>query len=150
MPNRLCTRTALELPWLLNGTLSAPDRRRVREHLISCPACRAQLAETRATLAMFADGTARSSWAEDHSTAAPRHRATESTLLHHPFWAGAAAAAALLVTLLWTTHGLGRGHESASRVLPARPVSAATDHESQRIFTDSFESGNLSGWRQQL
>lgn len=48
-----CQQTILALPWLLNGSLEPAERREVREHLLRCPQCRAELARTRETLALF-------------------------------------------------------------------------------------------------
>ncbi len=46
--------TAIELlPWLLNGTLDAGERRQVEEHLRTCAACRTALADTRAAWQLF-------------------------------------------------------------------------------------------------
>lgn len=42
-----CNRAAELLPWLLNGTLEAGERREVLDHLRGCPGCRAALADTR-------------------------------------------------------------------------------------------------------
>lgn len=50
--DRACTRATLVLPWLLNGSLAAEERCAVREHLIGCAACRAELARTREVVAM--------------------------------------------------------------------------------------------------
>jgi len=52
LPDRHCHRTTLALPWLLNGSLEAEERREVREHLIVCARCREELARTRQALAM--------------------------------------------------------------------------------------------------
>ena len=41
-----CDLAAELLPWLLNGTLEAGERRRLVEHLRGCSACRAALADT--------------------------------------------------------------------------------------------------------
>ncbi len=41
------------LPWLLNGSLEAGERRDLIEHLRGCAACRAALAETRAAWEIF-------------------------------------------------------------------------------------------------
>jgi anti-sigma factor RsiW len=35
------------LPWLVNGTLAAAERRRLEEHLAACPACREELGQCR-------------------------------------------------------------------------------------------------------
>jgi hypothetical protein len=41
------------LPWFLNGTLSAPERQAVEEHLAACEACRGELAATRLAWRIF-------------------------------------------------------------------------------------------------
>jgi len=48
-----CETAAELLPWLLNGTLEAGERRQVVEHVRGCPACRAALADTRAAWEIF-------------------------------------------------------------------------------------------------
>ncbi|HEV8240600.1 MAG TPA: zf-HC2 domain-containing protein [Thermoanaerobaculia bacterium] len=48
-----CRLTTLALPWLLNGSLAPAERCEVREHLIHCPSCRAELERTRETLVVF-------------------------------------------------------------------------------------------------
>lgn len=42
-----CTHATEVLPWFLNGTLGAEERRAVEEHLESCEDCRRELADTR-------------------------------------------------------------------------------------------------------
>lgn len=41
-----CEHTNLLLPWFLNGSLDADERRRVSEHLVSCERCRQERAAT--------------------------------------------------------------------------------------------------------
>jgi hypothetical protein len=48
-----CDHAAELLPWLLNGTLEAGERREVLDHLRGCPACRAALADTRIAWEIF-------------------------------------------------------------------------------------------------
>lgn len=42
------------LPWLVNGTLEADERRRVEEHLARCDACRGELQATRSSFELHA------------------------------------------------------------------------------------------------
>jgi Putative zinc-finger len=48
-----CDLAAELLPWLLNGTLEAGERRRLVEHLRGCSACRAALADTQVAWDLF-------------------------------------------------------------------------------------------------
>jgi Putative zinc-finger len=48
-----CDRAAELLPWLLNGTLEAGERRELLEHLRGCPTCRSALAGTRTAWDLF-------------------------------------------------------------------------------------------------
>jgi hypothetical protein len=48
-----CDQAAELLPWLLNGTLEAGERREVLDHLRGCPDCRAALADTRVAWEIF-------------------------------------------------------------------------------------------------
>jgi hypothetical protein len=48
-----CDLAAELLPWLLNGTLEAGERRELIEHLRGCDACRAALADTRVAWDLF-------------------------------------------------------------------------------------------------
>jgi anti-sigma factor RsiW len=48
-----CDQTSEYLPWLLNGTLGAGERRAAEEHLRSCAACRQALADTRFAWEVF-------------------------------------------------------------------------------------------------
>ena len=48
-----CDLAAELLPWLLNGTLEAGERREVIEHLRGCDACRAALADTQVAWEIF-------------------------------------------------------------------------------------------------
>jgi len=47
-------RTLELLPWFLNGTLDAAERREVEAHLASCDACREELAATRRAFEIYA------------------------------------------------------------------------------------------------
>src|ERR1700726_699947 len=48
-----CDLAAELLPWLLNGTLEAGERRELIEHLRGCDACRAALADTQVAWDVF-------------------------------------------------------------------------------------------------
>src|ERR1700688_3101546 len=48
-----CDLAAELLPWLLNGTLEADERRELIEHLRGCDACRAALADTQVAWDLF-------------------------------------------------------------------------------------------------
>jgi predicted anti-sigma-YlaC factor YlaD len=48
-----CDRVQELLPWLLNGTLEAGERREALDHLRGCPGCRAALADTRVAWEIF-------------------------------------------------------------------------------------------------
>jgi len=48
-----CTHVTEVLPWFLNGSLDAGERRDVEEHLESCERCRRELADTRFAGAVF-------------------------------------------------------------------------------------------------
>src|SRR6185295_4608578 len=49
----ICAEVVQRLPWLLNGTLPPAEQGDVRDHLASCAACRAALAETRSAYRIF-------------------------------------------------------------------------------------------------
>lgn len=46
-------RTVERLPWLVNGTLDADERREVEEHLADCASCRRELAATREAFDLY-------------------------------------------------------------------------------------------------
>lgn len=48
-----CDQAIELLPWLVNGTLEAEDREKVRQHLKTCERCRTALADTLETLRLF-------------------------------------------------------------------------------------------------
>jgi anti-sigma factor RsiW len=48
-----CDQAIELLPWLMNGTLEAGERRQVLQHLASCARCREALADTRTAWAIF-------------------------------------------------------------------------------------------------
>ena len=83
-----CEQTTLALPWLLNGSLEPAERHQVREHLLRCPQCRAELARTREALAMFTAAAATS--AEPKRAAAAS--AGRGRVLRRLSWAAMIAA----------------------------------------------------------
>lgn len=145
-----CRRTVLALPWLLNGSLEAAERRLVREHLIACPACRAELARTRETLALFASARreAVSGAPADSPAASARRRSGNGKVLRRLAWAAMIAAVLASGGGLWLSR---QDHEGDT----ARPAMSAQAGAPQRvttppapradvIFSTSFESGSLA------
>lgn len=146
--SRACHRTVLALPWLLNGSLEAEERRQVREHLIGCPACRAELARTRETLAMFggaerrAAGTAKA--AAPAAAAIERH--CDGKILRRLAWAAMIALVVSSVGGLWLGTRDGDAHPAQATLsapqtaAPMPPPAAPADV----IFSTSFEGGSLA------
>ena len=145
-----CHCTVLALPWLLNGSLDAAERRQVREHLIACPQCRAELARTRETLALFG-GVRRETVvalaaAESAPATAAGRRAIDGRVLRRLAWAAAIAALLSSGGALWL---VGRAR-TGSR--PEAPAQAASPRQQTTrpappadvIFSTSFESGSLA------
>lgn len=151
--NRVCAQTTLRLPWLLNGSLAQDERREVREHLIGCPACRAELAQARQALAIFAE--AASAPVVEASEPVQAHRATVVDLATRRRSAGRrtapwAAAAAIAIAVLGSLF-VPRGAEEPAVVAatPAQePAPAAA--QPQPLFHDGFDAGRLDGWETQL
>lgn len=146
---RACHRTVLALPWLLNGSLEAEERRQVREHLIGCPACRAELARTRETLAMFGGAERRAAGAA--TAAAPAAAVGEhhrgGKVLRRLAWAAMIALVVSSVGGLWlgTRDGDPR---PAQAVLPAPTQTTAPMPQpaapADVIFSTSFEGGSMA------
>ena len=147
---RPCTRTTLALPWLLTGSLPIEERRQAREHLIRCPACREELARTRATLALFAQSLGA---AEVRPVGrfglSPAPEVGRSRAFRPLSWA---AAAAILVSFggVWAAHELGRDRTLELPAALQNSASTSALREPELIFQDGFEDGKLSGWRQPL
>jgi len=116
-----CHRTILALPWLLNGSLSLTERREVREHLIHCPACRAELVRTREVLALFG-GEQRAS---GHARLAPagRRAAIGQAALRRLAWAAMIASVLAGTGWIWLT---------ARRAEPSQRADHRAVHGSQR------------------
>jgi anti-sigma factor RsiW len=114
-PDSACDRTTLALPWLLNGSLEAAERREVREHLIRCPQCRAELARTRETLAVFRAAAAAQSAPVVAAAAGPSRFASRGRVLGPLSWAATIAA---LLTAGVGTWLIGTG----SSETPATPT----------------------------
>ena len=147
---RACHRTVLALPWLLNGSLEADERRQVREHLIGCPACRAELARTRETLAMFGGaegGAADAGTAAAPATAAIGERHRGGKVLRRLAWAAMIALVVSSVGSLWlgTRDGDTRPAQAS---LPTPTQTAAPMPQpaapADVIFSTSFEGGSLA------
>jgi len=108
MSDRACHRTVLALPWLLNGSLEAAERREVREHLIACPGCRAELARTREVLATVQAGRAAAAGepaaavARAGRVAAFRRAATGRLSGQRLAWAAMIAALVISAGNVWT------------------------------------------------
>jgi len=161
--DRNCHRTLLALPWLLNGSLEAEERRQVREHLIGCPACRAELQRTREALAVF-ESARHAAAAEPVAAEATRVVALSSwrrgaagllrpgLLRPRASWAAVAALVVAAVGVAWlgTTLGSepGRGVAPTAHVAPVLPpqrtVVPATPPEPEVIYSTSFEQGSVS------
>lgn len=145
--NRACARTTLEIPWLLNGTLPAERRRQVREHLISCPACREELARTREMLSMI------SAAERAESTAAVgnvlRFRTRPAVIGRRSSWV--AVAAAIAIAALGTLFVARRADEAPIAGIPTMQAGAdVVADDGDLLFRDGFDAGQLSGWKQQL
>jgi hypothetical protein len=82
---------------------TSPELERLRDHLLRCPACAAELASLRQPLADFRSSV--TAWASHHSANRLWNRSSHS----HPFstlsaWLLAAAALLLLIALPFATH----------------------------------------------
>ena len=111
-----CDRTLLALPWLLNGSLEAEERRAVREHLIACPDCRAELVRTRELLAAFQAG---------RGVAAPARRRTAGQRAVLPLsWAAVIAAVLASLGGVWLLNERSRGESFAAKPQTVRPVAS--------------------------
>lgn len=153
---RTCARTIPALPWLLNGSLQGADLRQVREHLIQCPACRQELARTRTALAMFTtDAVAAARAPQAVSTATTSNTATASNIqrgrvLRRLSWAAAAAVVVSSFAGLWTAREPEIAPTPRPDVASATPAAKAATGQPEQIFTDNFDRGSASGWREQL
>jgi hypothetical protein len=148
--DRHCHRTVLALPWLLNGSLAASERREVREHLIHCPQCRAQLAHTRETLAVF---QAPAAAAPAEQPVASHLAATASSaagrVLRHLSWAALIAVVLSSLAGAWLA---GTSGSDQAQVQPRHPrpvatrvaaISLPTPAKSRVISTIGFEGGRM-------
>ncbi len=153
---RTCARTIPALPWLLNGSLQGADLRQVREHLIQCPACRQELARTRTALAMFtADAVAAARAPQAVNTANTSNTAFTSRIqrgriLRRLSWAAAAAVVVSSFAGLWTARAPEIAPTPRPDVAGATPAARAATGQPEQIFTDNFDRGSASGWREQL
>jgi hypothetical protein len=153
---RACHRTVLARPWLLNGSLEAAERRGVREHLIGCPACRAELARTREALSTFqaARGLTPAAAEPVRATAVatvarPRAPWASVPTLRRLSWAAMIAAVLTSGGATWWLTREGRPTTEAPAApiqarTPARPAAAPVPAQPQVIFSTGFESGSLA------
>jgi hypothetical protein len=153
--DRNCQRTVLSLPWLLNGSLEAEERREVREHLIGCPQCRAELQLTRETLAVFEAARQAANTAAEAApvVALASWRRAAAVVRRHAPWAAAAAVVVAMVGATWTANRVASsaGSEAAPTArkappsLPALLAGQAPTAEPEVISSTSFENGSLTG-----
>jgi anti-sigma factor RsiW len=125
------------LPWLVNGTLGAPEREAVEEHVRTCIVCRREIKEqqrlyttarTRLTSDVSAEaGFDRMNRELDDAARARTMWSKRSTALA-PFAVAAAAGVAVLAILLWFTPlpGLERNAYS-TLATPARSNAVLLD-----------------------
>ena len=144
---RTCARTIPALPWLLNGSLQGADLRQVREHLIQCPACRQELARTRTALAMFTVGAAAAARAP---LAVNTPNTQRGRVLRRLSWAAAAAVVVSSFAGLWTAREPEIAPTPRPDVASATPAAKPATGQPEQIFTDNFDRGSASGWREQL
>lgn len=141
-----CHRTVLALPWLLNGSLEADERRAVREHLIRCPACRGELATTRTVLASVRQRRQSAAIPAAAARSDVRRRYGSSTLYRIGWAAMLAAVVASAGAFWWTNvrrHATApTGVRSATAVQRAGGRTSTTPAE--KLSTIDFESGALA------
>lgn len=160
-PQPDCRDAVLLLPWLANGSLTGPEAREVREHLIRCSPCRQQLRETRAFLAMVdalpAPGrTSVARPAPDGASAptsspvpprSPWHRRREDLLR----WAAAVVLVLGTVFLYRSLAPDAKAPSPETSVLisaaDSRPKMGPSGPEApQVVFQDGFETRDLGRW----
>lgn len=105
--DRACHRTVLALPWLLNGSLEATERREVREHLIACPACRAELVRTREARALFQPAASPAVVAEAPPTPVTGISRPSQSTLRRLSWAAMIGAVLGSSWAIWWIHSQG-------------------------------------------
>jgi hypothetical protein len=116
-----CEQATLALPWLLNGSLEPAERRAVREHLLRCPQCRAEVARTREALALFTAVAATPAEPKRAAIAA----ASRGRVLRRLSWAAMiaavlSAAGGTWLVGTWMAGGPGSAR-TAQRVQPPAP-----------------------------
>ncbi len=121
-----CDRTTLALPWLLNGSLPAAERREVREHLIRCPQCRAELARTRETLAVFQAAAAAQSEPAVVAAAGQGRFAGSGRVLRPLSWAAMIAALLTAGVGTWLVGTQSTGPRATPTADRQRPSPART------------------------
>ncbi len=134
---RTCHRTTLALPWLLNDSLAPAERREVREHLIQCPRCRAELARTRRALELFRDPGVE---ARPALPAASLQPARSGRLLRRLSWA------AMIAAVLASVGGAWLSGRSAPQAPTQAARATASSQQARVIFATGFESGSVASF----
>jgi anti-sigma factor RsiW len=115
-----CQHTVLALPWLLNGSLEAAERRAVREHLIGCAACRTELAQTRQALALFQAAEPVQEQRPAPVSMPARRAAGSAPMLRRLALAAAIAAVVMTGGRVWLRLGREQAQEQAQNRLQER------------------------------
>jgi anti-sigma factor RsiW len=157
MPDQpTCLDVVHRLPWFLNSTLEADERRRVREHLLGCSACRAELARSR-DFYLLVRVQATTVAPPEEPSVLPFVRAVSSRARRTralPWWAVAAAALGLIWLSVLKQKGGFEGPtaiELSGAPRPAAlnaPLVPPTSTESPRdlVFADNFDDGRMDRW----
>jgi anti-sigma factor RsiW len=143
--DRACRRTVLALPWLLNGSLGADERRAVREHLIGCPACRAELGRTREALAIVqAARAAAPAPAPGSFEAARRRRIGHGSMVRLAWAAMIGAVVASAGALWWANSRTETAARAEHLVRPRTTINAQSTAAAQPLSAIDFEGGGLA------
>ncbi|HEU4636504.1 MAG TPA: hypothetical protein VFS41_10020 [Edaphobacter sp.] len=120
---------------IAGSTENPPELKPLREHLLRCPECAAELASLREPLEDFRSSV--TAWASHHSAGHSWTRASRSTSFGMlSAWLLAAAALILLIALPFATH-----HNSAR--IATRDVTHSTPHPSASSSTTSGDEALL-------
>lgn len=144
-PDCACERTTLALPWLLNGSLAAAERREVREHLIRCPRCRAELARTREIVAVFRVAAAEPSEPAVAVEAGQSRFASRGPVLRPLSWAAMIAALLTAAVGTWLVGTQFAGSRATPTAEQQRPVPARTAEVSTAPVTAPLTSAAVAG-----